>query len=143
MPLVWDKERFGTGVTRIDEDHRTMFSMVNELAEKIESGETDDFLASMIDFLEKYAKVHFKREESAMQLSNCPAASQNASEHRKFERKVEDYKDRFNREGADYWLMKDLVKFLSEWLVNHICYVDVKMRDYVSGSESVDNSPII
>ena len=56
-----------TGIEQIDEEHRTLFELLNEaysLVTTVYGGDYFDQLKDMIGRLDKYAEQHFEHEEA-------------------------------------------------------------------------------
>jgi hemerythrin-like metal-binding protein len=66
MPFMEWSDRYATGIEDIDNDHRTLFTFVNDLHDKIADGAADDDVGATLAGLVNYVQVHFEREEMIM-----------------------------------------------------------------------------
>ena len=63
MPLMTWTDSMSVGVKVLDDDHKKLVDMVNELHDGILEGHRHEALAHVLDQLVHYTKVHFAREE--------------------------------------------------------------------------------
>ena len=72
MPtLVWD-DALSVGHHDIDQDHKRLFKLFNDLSDGMRAGKSADSLRPVLDALIDYAAVHFRREEEFMAAGNFP-----------------------------------------------------------------------
>jgi hemerythrin len=81
--------------------------------------------------LQQYVVYHFKAEESLMKMYNYPNMNAHKQEH-------EGAIKRVNKLVLDYerglqTVDIELLKFLSDWIQNHILQIDRKYIPYVRG----------
>lgn len=128
MALYW-KDDYSTGVPTIDEQHKVLFNNLNKFQEITKRGEGAAVVAKMFTFLENYAQKHFAFEEKWMAKVQSPVAEQNKVAHQRFIQAFLSLKQRFEEEGADEDLLVKIHTTLETWLLNHICDIDVQLRD--------------
>ncbi len=127
MVLHW-KDGYTTGVPELDEQHRGIFALVNELGELIERGiydsaEVDGLLETMGADIQK----HFTQEEGCMLRHDCPMAQKNKEEHEQLLGIYLDFLSAFGDRKA----LAGLAGFhlaAGGWLLEHICFVDIHLR---------------
>ena len=127
--IIWNEARMATGVHTVDEQHRELVRLINELHAACLRGTATDQLMKHLDFLGQYATSHFAHEEGVMEQHRCPVAAQNKTAHKKF---LEDYQKLAadaRTYGASTRLAIQLKKMLANWLAVHICSTDRKLRD--------------
>ena len=85
--LNWS-EKFETGHSWIDAQHRMLIAYVNRLESlsKVTNPSPEDVVMffQFINFLEDYLVSHFKEEEDCMFHFRCPAHHDNKMAHRDF-----------------------------------------------------------
>ncbi len=138
--LKW-QEAYATGIADIDEQHKKIFSMINELDHAIAAGDTRAHLEKTIQFLGHYAKIHFNFEEICMAKYRCPVAAKNKNAHQEFKESYLKYADRFRKEGYSDQLLHEIHKMCEDWIVHHICQVDVHLRECVHKKADPEPSP--
>ncbi|MBC2607361.1 bacteriohemerythrin [Pelagicoccus albus] len=129
MAIEWDKG-FATKDSHIDEQHQQIFRFTNRF-ESVAQQEDPDLheVESLLSFLNTYIQNHFRYEEACMLKRKCPAAQKNRSEHIAFKAYLSRSIETYRTEGYRKSWAKDLHKKLEDWLCNHICRVDVQLRD--------------
>ena len=127
--IEW-KEEYSTGFVSLDAQHRILFRYVNELEKMIQGEEpkTEARFSNTLDFLESYCRQHFAHEEQCMAERKCPVAAQNKMAHEKFIEYFNVIKDRFKKEKLTDKIMIDVHKATQDWLVHHICRIDVALK---------------
>ncbi len=118
----------------IDEQHKQLFSIVNELMEACQIGKGRDKMINVAQFLSSYVVKHFADEESLQIESAYP----NYIAHKKFH---EDYKEKLNvmiatlkSEGATIKTLADLNKIIST-LVIHIKNEDKNIAMHINSQK--------
>ena len=74
MPLMTWTDKLSVGVGVIDEDHKKLVGMVNELYDAMQAGQGRDSLGRILNGLVQYTKFHFAREEKCFAQTGYPAA---------------------------------------------------------------------
>ena len=128
MTIQWNEEKMTTRVPEIDTQHKEWIRRFNEFDEAVVSRKGIQAIQATLDFLGQYAETHFADEEARMARVNSSALEENRSEHNEFRRKLAEIKAWVKREGVTMVEVIALKGTLEDWLVNHICTVDVKLR---------------
>ena len=129
--IKW-KDSYCIGVHEIDEQHKNLFQYLTDLEDVVQTGDVSRaLLIKTLDFLEDYAKFHFGNEETCMHKYQCPIAQTNKQAHRAFIELYEEYKGRLKTEAASSQLFNELLKTCEDWLVQHICKIDVQLKPCV------------
>lgn len=128
MAIEWNEEKMTTGVKEIDAQHKEWIRRFNEFDSAVMQRKGVDALRGTLDFLGQYSESHFADEERRMAQANLSALAQNRAEHNEFRSKLAEIRAWVEREGATTVEVVALKSTLEDWLVNHICTVDVKLR---------------
>ena len=129
MAIEWNKG-FSTGDAHIDEQHQQIFRFANKLERISQQEEVDDQeVNSLLRFLETYIQNHFRYEEACMLKRRCPVAQRNRSEHMAFKAFLTRSLEVYHQNGYQQAWAADLYKRLEDWLSNHICRIDVQLRN--------------
>lgn len=113
--LDWSDD-LDTGITVIDDQHKRIVAMINQLdaaqrsASKVQAG-------AVIDELIDYTVSHFAFEEAMIEEAGYIFTKAHKRVHALFIKRVEDYRERFNR-GED--IADELKGMLGRWLFSHI-----------------------
>ena len=81
MPLMQWNDKLSTGVATVDNDHKKLVAMVNELYDGVVAGHGKDVVGKVLDGLISYTAEHFAREERYFAQSNYPDAVAHKKEH--------------------------------------------------------------
>ena len=128
MDLVRWNDSFSVNVVEIDQQHKELIKMFNQLATAIQEKKEDDTLEKTLDDLINYAEEHFKIEETYFAQFGYPEEESHREEHLTFVLKVLDYKDKLNKEGKS--LSIDVFHFLWNWFKNHIKVTDMQYSQF-------------
>lgn len=114
---------YSVGVTNFNEQHKKLIAIINKLHEYMSSGGKGmEILGKVIDELLDYAAFHFSAEETLMQSSAYPAYTEHKAKHTEFVGKMVTFKEQYQR--GKVLLSLEVMKFLRDWLINHICKID-------------------
>jgi len=127
--LRWDHDRMSTGIQSIDDQHRELIRLINELHAACLAGTATERLIQQLESIGRYATTHFSHEEAAMDRHQCPAAGANKAAHAKFLADYQRLMGEAKAAGASTRLAIDLKKMLADWLSAHICKIDSQLRD--------------
>lgn len=132
MPLITWQDSYSVGVPLIDDDHRLLVSLINQLDDAIQGGQGRDVVGSVLNVLEEYTRGHFGREERLMEKAGYPDLVPHRREHHKLTDQVRAIVERYHA-GPDETLDADVLAFLKTWLTGHILGVDMKYAPYLEG----------
>lgn len=127
MPLMTWTEKLSVGVAVLDEDHKKLVGMVNELYDAMQAGQGKEKLGRVLNELVQYTKVHFAREEKYFAQTAYPAADPHKHLHEELTRQVIDVQQKYAA-GNTATLSLDVLHFLKNWLVKHIQGSDQSYR---------------
>jgi len=126
--IEWS-DALSVGVKEIDDQHKGLAAMVNELNEGIKGGWGKEARDEVLTRLIEYTKVHFATEESLMTISNYPGVEAHRQQHHNLIDMVGDYIRKYNENpnASNY----DFLFFLKRWLVEHIMKDDKALGEYL------------
>lgn len=127
MTLIW-KAGYSTGVSKLDEQHKRVFQMLNALEDMIHQGlydspEVDAYLAR----LGSHVTRHFSEEEGCMDRAHCPMALKNKQEHEKFLTRFVEFTSAFNR-NKSLALLSQFHAEAESWIHEHVAFLDIHLR---------------
>lgn len=129
--LNWT-DKFETGHSLVDSQHRMLISYVNRLeglsANTNPTREEVELFLRFLEFLEDYIMAHFRDEEDCMYRFRCPAHFDNKRAHSEFLDFFRGFKLRFEIEGYRPEVVKELFEACVAWIQRHILRVDVQLR---------------
>lgn len=133
MPLMTWTDKLSVGVGVLDQDHRRLVGMVNDLYDAMQAGHGKDALGRILNELIKYTQLHFGREEQFFAQTAYPAASVHKREHESLTNQVLEVQRKYMA-GSGATLSIDVLQFLKNWLINHIQGSDQKYRAHLNAN---------
>lgn len=123
--VAWD-EGLSVGIDIIDEHHRYLFDLINDLHDVVSGKLGSREVARLVKALDAYAKVHFRAEEQMIEHHHFDGLDRQQEQHHAFEAKIRE----FYEELHDNPLVAqfDVLAYLRDWLVHHIRVEDAKLR---------------
>ncbi len=120
----WSNE-LATGHAAIDDDHRKLVKMVNDLYAAMQRGQGNEVIGKVVNNLALYTQQHFAREEAEMKRINYSRTTQHRLEHQKLLTEVATLQKAF-AEGKPVMTL-GVARFLSDWLSSHIKGSDLQL----------------
>lgn len=122
---------FETGLEEVDSQHRRLVELVNDLGDKLESGEAQHIDATL-NALAQYTVYHFGCEEALMKSAGVDPeyAQRHEATHRLFVKQVTDWMSQRNVQGQI--TLPQLLDYLANWLIFHILGDDQSMGRQVA-----------
>jgi hemerythrin-like metal-binding protein len=139
MAVFFWKDQLSVGNTFIDSDHRHLIGLLNDVYDAMYASRGPDILGAVLNDLILYTQEHFKREEDIMQAINYAELSAHKAEHDKLTGEVLEMQSRFL--AGETKIMVDLLKFLFDWLFEHIVKIDKKLAQAIRDAESDPSLP--
>ena len=118
MSLMTWTPAMSVGVRVLDEDHKKLIAMINELHTSMLEGHSNDVVGGILRRLANYTVEHFQREEKMFADTHYPGATGHKHEHEKLKAQVlaEIQKFQAGKQG----LGMETLSFLRDWLKHHI-----------------------
>ena len=123
--------KFETGIPKIDEQHKKLVSLINELYEAMLKGQGKESMGVVLNALAEYTQYHFSTEEAAFKKYGYPNAAPHAIMHQAFIAKVGDWIDKQKR--GSLVISVEVLEFLTTWIKNHIQKEDMQYVPTLSG----------
>lgn len=121
--LEWE-DKYSVGVKLIDDQHKKMFSTINELIAILSTKPSQEQVSEIIKSLIEYKKYHFATEEKYFDEFNYEGAKEHKEKHKLFSERLEKMIE--ENKGDSVALAFQLVDFLEDWLIEHLMVVDRK-----------------
>lgn len=125
---LWTDE-YCIGIESIDDQHRTLFYLVDHLEKVIQKRQAVLEICKALKQLESYVFTHFAEEEKFMLDNKYENYKLHKEKHLFFEQKIENFWENV-RENSLLTGTK-IINFLNGWLVEHIVYEDMKLKNIV------------
>lgn len=123
-------EDFMTGITLIDEEHKELFRIIDEVRELIENAfipDKYDEIVRLLTELKDYAEHHFQDEEEYMESIHYAGLEAQKKAHAVYIEHLAEI-DLEDMDANQQESLYELLDFLTEWLLNHILKMDKKIK---------------
>jgi hemerythrin len=128
--ITWTKEQYGTDVAFADEEHKTLFNLLNGLHEVASSGDKQT-VGQHLDGLIDFVVEHFQHEERTMQEKGYSGFEAHKAEHDKFVAICADLQKKFHAGEAE--ISEETTAFVKSWLDTHIPNIDMPYAPCLNG----------
>lgn len=129
--VTWSSE-YNLGVEEIDEQHRSLVDLVNQVWAGIVSRSERGKVLELMLRLEQYTVAHFAAEEAYMEAIGYPGLDAHKQVHQQFIARVDAEKQAVLKGGQ---LTLGLVEFLKQWLLDHILGLDKAAAEYAKQAQ--------
>jgi len=128
-PLIRWSQNLSVGIDSIDEQHKVLVGLINELYKQMHSGLGKDAVGSTLGRLVDYTANHFKYEEKLFKEHNYSEQSGHKELHSTLVGQVVQFQQEYTRGEKDVSL--ELMEFLKEWLLTHIKKTDMAYSSFL------------
>lgn len=124
--ILWD--RLSIGNPEIDNDHKKLLEVYNDLVDLIEFKKTREEFAIILSKMTDYSLEHFKKEENYMEYLSYPKIKEHKKSHRNYIYKVAMYNhDLLGTNPPD---PEEIIIFLKDWWLYHILKNDFQYENF-------------
>ncbi len=128
--IEW-KKSFSVGIEEIDNQHKQLVKIINELYGKLSHNPSSVTLADIHKELKDYYNHHFETEEKYMLKFGFEHYKDHKSEHDSFRIQLNDL---INNQSINIdKQIIEILNFLKDWLLNHIMDTD---KEYIETFKS-------
>ncbi len=124
MALINWSEKLSTQIQSVDEQHKKLIALINELHDAMRAGQGKEVLGRTLNELVDYTVYHFKYEEDIMKRTGYSDGINHINEHKNLTNTAIELRDKYNQ--GIYSITIDTMNFLKDWLNNHIQQTDKK-----------------
>ena len=127
--IEWDS-KYDVGVEAVDKQHRHLVDLMNDLYDACigERLELDQKFKDVMKELVDYVMVHFKDEEKIMEAINYPKLKEHKQTHEGFIKEMLSSVSAYT--NGKQLVPNSFVRFLRDWLFNHILIDDKEWARY-------------
>ena len=129
MALIEWNDTLKIGIGVIDGQHKQLVKLTNELNDAMKAGKAKEALSGIIASLAQYTVTHFADEEGYFDKFSYPGRTIHKKLHADFVAKVTGFQK--DLDGGKIALSIDVVKFLAQWLKDHICGNDKEYAPFL------------
>lgn len=125
--VLWSDD-LSVGIQEIDEQHKILVDLLNELHTAVCEHKGSSVCRSILDRLVEYTRVHFAVEESLMRILGFPGHDDHKHEHELLTQQVFDLLHKLD--SGKTAISFELFHFLKIWLTKHIQEGDKQYARY-------------
>lgn len=131
MDLIKWRDSYGTGVLSMDNQHRKIIDLINELYKKIRKEESYSSVEDVLAEMMKYAEEHLQAEEKLLKTNDFPDNDEHMSKHQSYRQRLTALmaESKNDPDAA----VKSTYAFLRQWWMGHIVEEDKKYGEYLKG----------
>jgi hemerythrin len=133
MAVKW-KPEYSVGVFIIDEQHKVLIELLNDLENlksiDEKSQENQESKSSILQRLDQYTKIHFITEEELMRIYGYDDLENHKKLHARFSEKVEAFNNFYHDDKM--FLFDNVYNYLEGWLLKHIQGEDRKLGPFLN-----------
>lgn len=128
-PIAYWQQEYETGHSLIDEQHQSLFEIVNTLHAAVIDREDVGTLHKIIDDFAMHTVNHFQQEETLMLMMHYPDYARHKQTHDLLLSKMNSLLQKLHSQHVE--MTVDITQFISEWLTHHIKGEDRKMIQFL------------
>ena len=127
--IVWSSI-LSVGVAEIDDDHRLLIALFNELNRAAAAGESAAYLAATLEELINCTVWHFSHEDRLMLKHRYPGIDQHRQAHRELIAAAQELQAKLAQ--ADAAVANAEIEYLERWLTEHILTADQRLGSFLA-----------
>ncbi len=133
MEAIHFSDELLTGDEGIDNEHRLIFFLVNNMQGSVYGGSLEVGLRTYVNILKTHATNHFAHEEEFMALHKYTEMEEHLKEHEGFVNTIKAVEEKM---AVGALTFEEIQTMVAEWLNTHIRDMDLKMVLAVRGTAS-------
>lgn len=130
MALLTWQDKYSVGIRQIDDQHKQLITMINELNDAMLAGKGKEVLMTVLNKLANYCVSHFAVEEKLFDTHAYPETADHKDKHRKMTDKVTALIGEV--QSGKSTVSIEVMNFLKNWLDKHIMETDKKYGPYLN-----------
>lgn len=127
--LSWSKQ-YAIGDDLIDGEHQELFKRINAFHDRWLDRRDPQAIAMLLNQLIAYAETHFQHEEAIMRDAGYPRLAEHQAVHETMVETI--FRLRLTLEQNNGRIEMETMKFVRNWLIEHIVRNDYLFRDFLA-----------
>jgi len=121
MLIEW-KNEYSVGVKEIDEQHKIIIKLINELHSVITGEKDKKELEHILEQLANYGSYHLANEEKYFDKFNYAEADEHKAIHQQYRNTILTFQEKFKVNKIK--TIFEAIDFLEDWWIGHINNID-------------------
>lgn len=130
MALMTWSSKYSVGVEKLDNQHKALMTVLNELHAASMRGKAQEVASRLIDQIVGIATEHFAAEESLMESIRFPGLAEHRAKHVELAVKIAEFAARHKK--GDTTVYTQLLYFMRDWQNNHMSTVDSEYSSWLA-----------
>jgi hemerythrin len=124
-------ERYSMNIPFIDEQHKELVRLTNELYQGCLMGDdvAQAYFMKAIKGIVDYVGKHFSTEEKMLENIHYPDLGAHKNQHEKFVKKI--LEDVQSFQNGKHFVPNVFVRYLKDWILSHIAVEDKRYAEYI------------
>jgi hemerythrin len=140
MALLSWSTQYSIGNNLIDAEHEELFRLINAFHDHWLEKRDHQSIARLLNQLVVYTEMHFRHEEAIMLDAGFPKLPEHQQVHELMVETI--FKLCQSFEEKNNHLEMDTMKFLKNWLLDHIVRDDYSFRDFLARQKTSAEAPL-
>ena len=125
----------GTGIDKMDDEHKELFKRINSLLVALLAGDESADLHGIVNFISEYVDFHFRDEERLLVAEGYPKYDAHRALHAAYEKEFADIGRQLAEEGFTPALLIRIQDKVVNWLLEHIARVDTEYGKWINAKK--------
>jgi hemerythrin len=130
--ITW-KDEYSIGHEKIDDQHKKIVDLINELDES----DSPEITTSIISKVNGYVRQHLDYEEQLLKSLEYPEFEQHKELHTQYAKEISNLTVKAT--FLDDFAPGELLEFLKKWWDNHILVEDKKYKNFIHNKLNLTN----
>jgi hemerythrin len=135
MALLSWSTQYLIGNNTIDDEHKELFRLINTFHDHWQEKRDRREIVQVLNQLINYTQMHFQHEENIMQQEEYPKLAEHQQIHDSMVETIFKLQQSFEDKNLHFEI--DTMKFVKNWMVEHILENDTLFRDFLSRKNTV------
>lgn len=136
MSIITWTDDLSVGVERLDNHHKRLIDLLNQLGMAVEAGDTQHVTGMVLGELVRYVYYHFGEEERLMEAAGYDDLAAHRQAHRVMAEHVRALERAYDADPSAV-VAQELYVFLGDWLVHHIRSEDQRYTPALAPTEAL------
>lgn len=132
--IEW-KQSYSVGIDEIDEQHKELIALINDLQEALDQSKGNEVISDIINKVVDYTHYHFDHEEKLLEKKSYPDLAEHKKVHAQYRADMQQLKEQF--ESSDMFFKPKLVRKLMMWLRTHIMETDMRYSQHFKANDQL------
>ncbi len=129
MALMTWNSKYSVGVEAIDNQHKALMNVLNELHAASMRGRAGEVAGPLIKQIVSVAKEHFATEEGLMKSIGFPGLAAHSMKHQELAGKIAEFVSRYEKGDATMYI--PLLYFVRDWQTKHMQTEDQEYAGWI------------